>query len=98
MTRLEPIVPQTEPSAPDAASGASTAGIEVGPGKKLPDLHSVAPCSARRRRAAAGNASYRGGVRFTRSGTADRPITIRGGSVDGKRPLVEAAWTPSSDR
>jgi hypothetical protein len=35
-----------------------------------------------------GNAQYAGGVRFTRGGTPDQRITIRGIRVSGKRPVI----------
>ncbi|MFO0550474.1 MAG: hypothetical protein U0271_18915 [Polyangiaceae bacterium] len=38
-----------------------------------------------------GAATYPGGVRFTRDGTAAAPIVIRGVIVDGKRPVISGA-------
>lgn len=38
----------------------------------------------------AGNATYLGGVSFSRNGTPNEPITIRGIRVLGKRPVIEA--------
>lgn len=38
-----------------------------------------------------GNATYTGGVRFTRSGDSARPIVIRGLRVSGQRPIVQGA-------
>ena len=34
-----------------------------------------------------GDATYPGDVKFTKSGTAEKPITIRGIRVNGKRPI-----------
>jgi hypothetical protein len=38
-----------------------------------------------------GNATYAGGIRFTRSGTALQKITIRGLRVNGKRPVFSGS-------
>jgi len=38
-----------------------------------------------------GDAMYPGGVKLTVSGTAEKPITIRGVRVNDKRPLIEGA-------
>jgi hypothetical protein len=35
-----------------------------------------------------GNATYDGDVRFTKAGTAQRPVVVKGILVDGKRPVI----------
>ncbi len=40
-----------------------------------------------------GNATYPGDVVFRVAGTAEKPITVRGIRVDGKRPLIEGGAT-----
>jgi hypothetical protein len=88
-----PLVPEPPPavSAPATAKPRQD-GIEVGPGKKLPDLQSVAPLLGPGDVVLlSGNASYRGGLRLGKDGAPGRPITIRGVTIDGKRPVIEGS-------
>ncbi len=88
-----PGVSEIAPTVLQTASARTEAdGIEVGPGKKLPNLQSVAPLLGPGNVVLLlGNASYPGGVRLTRDGAPGRPITIRGVSIDGKRPIIEGS-------
>src|SRR5687768_6461189 len=62
-----PVVPQIAPTTAPSATAVTGDGIEVGPGKKLPNLQSVAPLLGPGDVVLLmGNTSYRGGVRLTR--------------------------------
>jgi hypothetical protein len=72
-----------------AASPALAATYEVGAGKAFSDLASVVPVVAPGDVVLVyGDATYAGGVRFTKPGTAAAKITLRGVRVNGKRPVV----------
>ncbi|HRS17833.1 MAG TPA: right-handed parallel beta-helix repeat-containing protein, partial [Thermoanaerobaculaceae bacterium] len=73
-----------------AVSGAALgATLQVGPGRTYTSLQQVVgivnPGDVVE---VDGNATYSGGVTFTRAGTAAQPITIRGLRVAGNRPVL----------
>jgi len=88
----EPSLRLPPPTQKGPTSADVSGAFEVGPGRKFPDLHSVAPLLGPGDVVTLqGNARYRGGVRFSRPGAEGRPITIRGVVVDGKRPVIEGS-------
>lgn len=72
-----------------AAGTAAAATYRVGPDRAYTSLQQVAgllnPGDVVE---VDGNATYPGGVTFTRAGTAGQPITVRGVRIDGARPVV----------
>lgn len=82
----------TSSGAPASSDGRAEATYVVAPGSIYPDLRSVAkllkPGDIVDVR---GNATYSGGVRLEKHGEADKPITIRGVIVDGKRPVFQGS-------
>lgn len=89
--------PSEEPAlrlAPASSVGApARSGVYVvKQGTEYPTLASVAPLLHPGDVVeVTGGATYAGGVRFTKDGAEGLPITIRGVSVDGKRPIVSGA-------
>ncbi|MEP0772742.1 MAG: hypothetical protein HRF46_00040, partial [Acidobacteriota bacterium] len=72
-----------------AATPASAAVFQVGPGRTYTTLQQVAPLlNPGDLVEVDGNATYPGDIVFTRPGTAAQPITVRGIRVNGQRPLL----------
>lgn len=87
-----PLDPLPTAIASTAPAGPTPEGIEIGPGKKLPDLQSVAPLLGPGDVVLLqGDATYPGGVRLSRDGAPGRPITVRGVTINGKRPVLEGS-------
>ena len=79
---------KTTPSAIASVTTAK-ANFTVGPGAQYPSLSSIAGLlSPGDVVDVLGDATYAGGVKFTRSGSASAKIVIRGVPRNGKRPIV----------
>jgi len=70
-------------------TAAAASSYQVGPSRKQHALQEVAPLLQPGDVVEVdGDAVYPGGVTFTRSGTAEKPITVRGVRRNGKRPVI----------
>ncbi len=86
---LSPLPTHQAPPPTTTGSRSASGTIELGSGQKFTSLAAVAPLLEPGQVVLLrGGETYGGGVRFTKSGTKDQPITIRGVTVDGKRPVI----------